>query len=144
MNVAKWSACRGLGLPAVFVILVLWTSLSWSQGTDQPEPGDNAVYSGSSIVYSHAFIDASQVGTASQDICSKINTALTQMNGATYNRAGVIDARGITNLNCSINPWQNPPSAPVTGWPKVTVLLPAGIIIHSDDLDTAKLYPCLG
>lgn len=125
MNVAKKSACWAVGSPAIFVIIVLWTLSSWSQVNNQAEPGDNAVYSGSSIIYSHAFIDASQVGTGSQDICIKINAALTQMNLPIYNGEGVIDARGITNLSCSINPWQNPPSG---GWPYVTVLLPAGTI----------------
>jgi hypothetical protein len=100
-------------------------------------PGDNAVFQGTAQVASHSFIDASQLtGTNGNDICNKINAALAQLatakyqNNLVYKNEGVIDARGVSNLNCTANPI-NPWTGFVYGTnspPDNVVLLPAGTI----------------
>jgi hypothetical protein len=130
MNVAKRFAHPFVSFLPIFVSVILWSLPLWSQAL----PGDNAVYNtGGAVTYSHAFIDASQLGAG--DICANINLALKQLSNTmqggalVYNLQGLVDARGVPTanyLNCSMNPWVLP--APTNGWPAAIILLPAGTI----------------
>jgi hypothetical protein len=88
--------------------------------------------SGNGVTYSNAYIDASAsgiVGTAT-DFCQVLNNALNKLtNGSNYPaKAGVIDARGVSNLSTACTTTDGNPWAGITNPPPTTVLLPAGTI----------------
>jgi hypothetical protein len=76
---------------------------------------------------SPAFVDASVYGT---DICSAIHSVLTNWTGGTGGNSNgiVIDARGVSSLDCSSSSNKNPWSGVSTKSFINTVLLPAGTI----------------
>ncbi len=105
-----FSGCIVLGLPI----------FGSAQGIDA---GANAVYNyaGSTPTQSTSFVDASVFpGTGGTDVCAKINAVLATWTHYSAN-GEVIDARGITNLICSMNPFSGVTKPSV-------VLLPSGTI----------------
>lgn len=114
---------------AVLALLLALLSLTTGLRAQSSKAAQNAVQSVNSNtvtpVNAPAFVDASVYGT---DICAAINSVWSTWTSSNSNGV-VIDARGVSNLNCvgSTNPWA---SAPVTNFMN-TVLLPAGKITIS-------------
>jgi hypothetical protein len=125
----RFSASRAFTLATV--VLLGWLATSPARARAQiTNGGYNVVTSGvgtlpTSTFMSTSFIDASAYGVG--DICSKIYSVFTHTTGIPYPPAGaVIDARGISNLQCSGNtPWVN--GGVSTSFPSV-ILLPTGTI----------------
>jgi len=120
-------------LRVVVPCLLLWFSAFPVSGAAQGTRGQNAVYNaqgncGSSCVPSSAFIDASQFGSNTTNICAVLNFILTPGNSIIPSTGAVIDARGLpgstnTNMTCSSSPW-----AGIANPPPTNILLPAGTI----------------
>ena len=93
-----WTNARTFGrkIAVSLIILTGWFSMSLAKLQAQYS-GDNVVFSSSQFgeIYSHAFIDASQL--TGSNICLKINSALVQLanHPSAYGASAVIDARGI-------------------------------------------------
>jgi hypothetical protein len=116
-----------LGIAAVLACgLSAFPTLANAQGTE----GQDAVYSASGgVVGSSSFIDASQFGLSTSNICKVLNGILS---GSGYPATGaVIDARGLpgttgTSMTCTTanpSPW-----AGITSPPPSIILLPSGTI----------------
>lgn len=94
------------------------------------QQGQNAVYSSSGTKTPLPdFIDASQFGSSTTNICTVLNFILNTTNGILTASGGVIDARGLpgttsTSMTCTASPWTG-----ITSPPPSTILLPAGTIV---------------
>ena len=85
--------------------------------------GNNAVYNGSSVTFSKAFLDAYAVSlSTSGDFCAKLGAALGTLGMGTAGT--VVDARGLsTAAGCSSDPFSS-----LASGLSVKILLPAGTL----------------
>lgn len=115
------------GLAFLWVAMCLCSVRAQAQAT----PGNNAVYpfSGSTVTFSDAFVDASVFDQGHGDVCADIFKALSSVTTGTAATMVVIDARGIqpgTNI-CASSPFLGIPQPSQLLLPSI-ILLPAGLI----------------
>jgi hypothetical protein len=121
------SASLGGKLAAIIVGWFMAASVCLSaQSPSADYTGNSAVWN-SVVVESQTTIDAKPYADTGMDICQAINAVL-GTSRAKNAVSVVVDARGVSPGNCSMNPWGSTASAQL---PSATVLLPAGTITVS-------------
>jgi len=116
-------------------LLALPLQLKAQNSCPSPSTGQDAVYNttcnNGPIVGSSAFIDASQFGVSTSDICKVLRGILSSNS---YPAGAIIDARGLpgntgTSMTCATNttPWSQDNNVHVLNVSS-TILLPAGTI----------------
>jgi hypothetical protein len=120
--------------PHFRILMVVVTLSILPTSTNAQQGWNGAIQSGSTTSPSYAFVDATPYAndsrcTSACDLCKVISLVLTDYNYSNSNGV-LVDARGITALNCSqnqINPWSFTDSQQNSAFSNV-VLLPSGTI----------------